>query len=652
MPPPLSSHDGDAAPRFRVGDLEVDVGKAEVLRGDERITLPKLSFDLLLALIRAAPSIVTNEDLLQQVWPGLMVSPESVSQRVKLLRDALGDDSQQPRYILGVRGRGYRLIPVPERLTESQARPSISDAINPSVNAPSPTTAETVVQAAPTLPDAPTPRAAGVGRRVGLVAAVLIALGAALALGLRFWPGIRSGSPQSEVAIADKSIAVLPFVDLSEKKDQEYFGDGMAEEIIDLLMKVPGLKVIGRTSSFQFKGKTEDLRSIGKQLGVTWVVEGSVRKSGDRLRVTAQLINAQDGANLWSQTYDRDLGDVLKMQDDIAIKVAHSIGLEVAITNAVSRPSLRNKEAYALYLRALHRADRYDRPGWERTVSELRRALELDPSFAEAAESLAAWYIFGAQFGYVTPSEAFEQSQHFAELTLKLDPTNAGAHLSRGLNHMTYDWDWAAADRELKQALALAPNATQIWVTAAQLNLTMGHVDEALKQIEAVVNAEPLDATSYFWLNIVQLRRGRLQEAEAAIRHGLEITPTFGFGQFQLGLVLLARGQPEAALAEFLKEPQEDARLNGSAMAYFALRRRAESDAALAESIKRNVLLPSAIAAVYAYRRENDEAFKWLDRAYAQRDFLLFRIKYSVEFDNLHDDPRYKAFLKKMNLPE
>jgi len=198
------------------------------------------------------------------------------------------------------------------------------------------------------------------------------------------------------MAIHDKSIAVLPFVDMSEKRDQEYFADGTAEEIIGLLVKIPGLKVIGRTSSFQFKGQSQDLRTIGEKLGAAYLLEGSVRKSGDRLRVTAQLINSRDGTHLWSETYDRDLSNVLKMQDEIAIRVASALQAEVFIReHFVSRPALRSAEAYNLFLQGVHADMLQGRQGWEQGVSDFQRALDLDPSFTEAAVRLAGLYQYG-----------------------------------------------------------------------------------------------------------------------------------------------------------------------------------------------------------------------------------------------------------------
>jgi TolB-like protein/DNA-binding winged helix-turn-helix (wHTH) protein len=660
MQPPLTPDNGTVPPRFRIGDLQVDIGKAEVTRGDEQIALPKLSFDLLCALINAAPAIVTNDDLLQQVWPGLLVSPESVAQRVKLLRSAIGDDSQQPRYILGVRGRGYRLIPLPERLAES--RPPASDSTNPSIDTPSQAIAGGPSFQSPALRRSSQRRVLLILGIVAVTSLVGLAI-RAVVVRTRELPSPATALPATAatsapgaaaIPVSQHSIAVLPFVDMSEKKDQEYFGDGMAEEIIDLLVKIPGLKVIARTSSFQFKGKTEDLRDIGTKLGAAYVLEGSVRKAGDQLRVTAQLINSRDGTHLWSETYDRDLSDVLKMQDEIAVKVAHALQIEVRVRDYfASRPALHNAEAYTLHLQAAHAFNRFDRQGFEQDVSDEQQALDLDPTFAEAAGGLAGAYQYGGQVGYLAPGLAFEKSRDAAELALKLNPKLAGVHALLSSINDVYRWDWPAAEKEINLARALAPNDPVVAWAAMRHSLILGRWDDALRLVNALQELDPLNSDGYYWLSLVQLRRDRLPEAEAAVRRTLEISPTYNGGRYTLGLVLLARSQPQGALAEMRKEPFDAARLIGSAMAYFALRAKAESDAALAQMLKNYAASTAAgIAAIYAFRGESDEAFKWLDRAYEQKDPLLYRIKFTPEFDGVHGDPRYKAFLKKMNLPE
>jgi TolB-like protein len=453
-------------------------------------------------------------------------------------------------------------------------------------------------------------------------------------------------------AVADKSIAVLPFIDMSEKRDQEYFADGMAEEIIDLLVKVPGLKIIGRTSSFNFKNKTEDLRAIGTQLGVAYVLEGSVRKSGDRLRVTAQLINTEDGTHLFSQTYDRDFIDVLKMQDEIAASLVRVLQIEVNDEAIASRPALRNTQAYTLYLRGLHAKDQFDQQGLEQAVSYFQQALDLDPSFAAAAGGLANAYFLRGQFGFMPPSVAFGRARGAAELALKLSPKLAATHALLGNIDIAYDWDWPAASREIGLALADAPNDAYVLFIAAVQAQIMGRLDDAQQLINASLAQDPLNPSSYYVLNYIQIRSGRLIEAQAAIRRTLEISPTFANAHYCLGLVLLLRGQPDAAMVEVMKEGDESARLAGSAIVSFARGAKADSDAALARLVKDYTDRAFEISGVYAFRGESDEAFKWLDLAYTQKDPYLYSIKGEPTLKNLEGDPRYKAFLKKMNLPE
>jgi TolB-like protein len=496
-------------------------------------------------------------------------------------------------------------------------------------------------------------RSGRVGKRVVIAAAVLIGLGAAVALGLHFWSSNQNGARVPAVAvISDKSIAVLPFVDMSEKKDQEYFADGMAEEIIDLLVKIPGLKVIGRTSSFQFKGKTEDLRAIGTQLGVAYVLEGSVRKSGDRLRITAQLIDSHNGTHIMSQTYDRDFSDVLKMQDEIAASLVRVLQVEVTDEVIVSRPTLRNTQAYTLYLQGLHAKDRFDQQGLEEAVSDFQHALDLDPSFAAAAGGLANAYFLLGQFGFMPPSVAFEQARGAASLALKLNPKLVATHALLGNIYIAYDWDWVAASREIQFALTDSPNDAYVLFIAAVQAQIVARLDDALKLINASLAQDPLNPSSYLVLNFVQIRRGRLEEAEAAIRRTLKISPTFSSAHYFLSMVLLARGQSDTALGEIMQETVEGGRLPGSAMVYFALGRKADSDAALAELLKNQANRPFEIASVYAFRGEPEESLKWLDRAYAQKDPFLCSIKGDPRMKKLEGDPRYKAFLRKMHLPD
>jgi TolB-like protein/DNA-binding winged helix-turn-helix (wHTH) protein/Flp pilus assembly protein TadD len=606
----------------QIGEWIIHPTLDSISRATETQKLEPRAMRLLMCLANSAGEVVSIERLLAEVWAGVIVGPASVYEAVSQLRKILGDVDAQPTYIATVPRKGYRLIASVQRAAASADRPQ-----------------------PPVMPGSP-----ATSRRVWFVAGALVILVPAAAYFLKI-EGRLSGNEVTVTGaiVSDKSIAVLPFTDLSEARDEEYFADGMAEEIIHLLVKVPGLKVISRTSSFQFRGKTEDLRTIGTQLGVAYVLEGSVRKSGDRVRVTAQLVNSRDGGQLWSQTYDQDFSDVLKMQDEIAAQVVRALQIEVTASQFVSRPALRNAEAYTVYLKGLHALDRFDQQGLEQAASNFQRALQLDPSFAAAAGDLADVYFLLGVFGSM-PSWG-EQARNAAELALKLDPNHAGAHAVLGDIDMLY-WDWSAAERELKRARALAPSDARILFASAAYSQIMGRWDDALSLANACVEEDPLDPRCNLLLSRILASQGQSADAEAAAHRALEISPTANTAHRTLGEVLLARRQPEAALAEFLKEPYDADHLEGSAMAYFALGRKADSDAALAQAIKTHPDDTFGIAEIYAFRDQLSEAFNWLERAYAQKDTRLSFIKGDRLFKNLEADPRYKAFLRKMNLPE
>ena len=496
-------------------------------------------------------------------------------------------------------------------------------------------------------------RAVGVAKGVAVAAAV-VGVGVALTAAIHFWHLKRGeGQAPTVASISDKSIAVLPFVDMSEKHDQEYFGDGMAEEILDLLTKIPGLTVIGRTSSFQFKGKNEDLRTIGEKLNAAYVLEGSVRNAGDELRVTAQLINTKTGAQEWSQTYDRHISDALKLQDEIAAAVARELQLTVAPGYLSTRATVSNPDAYTLMLRGRHAADRWDKEGFYQAVTLYQRALDLDPNSSDAAAELAFTYYQQGVYIFIGPTVAFEQARHAATTALTLDLKNARAHYVLGKIHLVYDWDWAGAEQEFKQAATLAPGSADPQSGDARLLFTLGRWDDALQKIKAALAVDPLDPNSFQYLGMIQARRGHLPEAEAALRRLLDIRATYGWGHFYFGMVRLAQGERDAALVEVQKETVEDAQEAGVAIAYHALGRKTASDAVLARLIEQHANGSAfEISIVYAFRGESDEAMHWLERAYAQKDADLYSIKFDLPVRSLEGDPRFKAFLKKMNLPE
>jgi TolB-like protein/DNA-binding winged helix-turn-helix (wHTH) protein len=633
---------------FLFREFELDPLERRLLRAGESIALTPKVFDTLVFLVERAGRLVSKEELIQGVWPRGFVDESNITKHIWLIRRALGGADQGAEFIETVPRIGYRFVAPVVRGAAAAAVPQ-----TPPILAAERRTAgfgwrDGLALTSRVLLE----RGGGRSHRVAIAVVVLVAIAAVVALGMHYGSWNQRATQPATDAIAGKSIAVLPFADMSEKKDQEYFADGMAEEIIDLLVKIPGLKVVSRTSSFQFKGKTQDLRSVATQLGVAYVLQGSVRKSGDHLRVTAQLINPQDGTHLWAQTYERQLADVLTMQDEIAIALVQALQLEVE-ANIVIRPTLRDTEAYTLYLQGLHASSRFDQAGMEQAVSDFERVIELDPSFAPAFLSLGnAYFLLGA-YGFMPPAVAFERDRLANESALKVDPNLAMAHAQLGDIHRAYDWDWVAADQELKQALALAPADGDILFYAAVQSLGMSRWDDALKQVNAALAQDPLNPSRYQVLTLIQSSRGRLEEAEVAARRALELIPMAPLGHFFLGNVLLLRGEPDTALTEFSKEAVESARLGGIAMAHFAQSRKPDSDAALAQMTKNPTDHPFFIAQAYAFRGDPNGALKWLDLAYAQKDSgMLPLIKGDAMFKKIEGDPRYKAFLKKMNLPE
>ena len=635
---------------FSFREFELDPLERRLLRAGESIALTPKVFDTLVFLVERAGRLVSKEELIQGVWPRGFVDESNLTKHIWLIRRALGEAEGGAEFIQTVPKVGYRFVAPVTRGAAAAAPPHTPEVIASERRTAGYESQAGLVQTG-VFNGAPLEGGRGKSKQVAIALAALVAIASVVALWMHYGSSNQKAH-QAQMAMADKSIAVLPFTDLSERKDQEYFANGMAEEIIDLLVKIPGLKVVSRTSSFRFKDKTEDLRGIGTQLGVAYILEGSVRQSGGRLRVTAQLIDSRDGTHLFSQSYDRDLSDVLKMQDEIAFALAQALQLEVE-ENIVSRPALRNSDAYTLYLQGMHASSRFDQEGMEQAVSDFERVIELDPSFAPAHLNLGnAYFLLGA-YGFMPPAIAFERDRLANERALKLDPNLALAHAQLGDIHRAYDWDWAAADRELKQALALAPADGDILFYAAVQSLGMGRLDEALKQVNAALAYDPLNPSRYQVLTLIQSSRGRLGEAEAAARRALELIPMAPFGHYFLGNVLLLRGQPDVALTEFSKETIDSARLSGSAMAYFDIGRKTDSDLALAQVTNHPTDHPFFTARVYAFRGEPNEAVKWLDLAYAQKDSgMLPLIKGDSSFNKIQADPRYKAFLRKMNLLE
>ena len=459
---------------------------------------------------------------------------------------------------------------------------------------------------------------------------------------------------EAPVQAAAKSIAVLPFVNMSGDTENEYFADGLSEELLNLLAKIPDLRVAARTSAFKFKGEKIDVKDVAQKLNVAHVLEGSVRKSGNKVRITTQLIKAADGYHLWSETYDRTLDDIFVVQDDIAGEVVKALKLTLLGTTSVTRSKPVNPEAYSFALQGRFFLDRGGREDLERSVDYFRQARERDPSYAPAWAGLSQAYAAQADVDYLPLVDGYRQAREAAEKALALDPQLVDAHLAMGRIQQVHDWDWAAADASFRRALELEPGSAQALRQVSAQAMTLGRWSEAIDLANKAIGRDPLRPNSYSNLGNALLAANRDTEAEAAFRKALELDPDGASRHRTIGLALLLRGKTDAALQEMQRETHEVWRLAGLPLVFHALGRRGESEVALA-ALKGKYAGVAAyqIAGVHAFRGEADLAFEWLERAYDQRDPGVQReIKTDRLIRGLVGDPRYKAFLRRLKLPE
>jgi TolB-like protein len=462
------------------------------------------------------------------------------------------------------------------------------------------------------------------------------------------------------------SIAVLPFVNRSHDEDDEYFSDGLADELLNVLAKIRGLRVAARTSAFSFKGKQTTIAEVGRALNVATVLEGSVRKAGNRMRISVQLVKVADGYHLWSESYDRTLEDIFAVQDDIAQSVVQELRTtllgETADAKAAQKLTAQvaaavkgrasDPEAYRLYLQARYFMDRFTRDDTAKGIGYLMRALDLDPVFALAWAELGRAYANEAGNTWAPVTEGYARGREAVARALALEPDLAEGHAQMGWIQMTHDRDWRGAEASYRRALEMAPGNAGVLRRASALAANLGRIDEAIALGRQAVGQDPLSAPAYSNLGVALNISGRLGEAETALRKALELAPERAVTRGLLSLVLLAQGRGEEALADALREPEGWCRLWALAIIHHVADRRDESEVALQELIaNHSVDAAYQVATVYTARCETDLAFAWLERAYAQHDTGLSDMKSDPLLRSLQVDPRWEVFLRKMGFP-
>ena len=503
-----------------------------------------------------------------------------------------------------------------------------------------------------------TAKRTGRNRRSGLIAAlVLVAL---LAAGAAYY--LASNRPTKGAAIPEKSIAVLPLVNSTGDPANEYFSDGMSEEFISSLSRLHDLKVIGRSSSFQFKGKTENSKTVGEKLGVHYLLEGSVRKSADRVRIAVALVKAGDGSNVWSETYDRELKDIFAVQSEIAGAVAKQLKVALLGTNGQSAqlttaatPSNQNVEAYNALLQGNFYFTRRTADDTRKAIGYYQEAIRLDPRYALAYAQLSlAANALSTNYAIVAPREVEEliaTARASAKRSLELDPNLAAAHVAQGESLRVIDLNFVEAEAEYRRALELAPQDPRATAALGNQMARLGRLDEAVALAQQAIALEPLRANLRQNLSAYLTPLGRYDEAEAAVRKAIELQPQADANYEQLAIIQILRGKSGAAVEFAKKETDPFWRTHALALAHFAHGDRTEADAALKKLIDENADSSAGqIAQVYALRKEPDKMFEWLEHAWTTHDAGVTELLNDPFLRAYKDDPRFIAFAQKIGV--
>jgi adenylate cyclase len=471
---------------------------------------------------------------------------------------------------------------------------------------------------------------------------------------------VRGRPGGASLPIPEKSIAVLPFVNMSADQGDEYLSDGVSEELIAALSKITGLQVKARTSSFAFKGKNEDIRKIGELLHVSHLLEGSVAKAGNKLRITAQLIQASDGNHLWSDTYDRQMQDIFAVRSEVAQQVAQTLKIRLLGQDKkrLDKKPTENIEAYNLYRQGRYYADKFSQDGFKKALGFYQHAIEKDPRFALAYAGMADTYVMAADF-YIPPREAFSKAKEAGLKAIELDETLAEAHASLGSVHFHHDWDWVAAEKEFKRALTLNPQSARAHFLYTEYLAGMERFNEAYDQGRHALEIDPVSTLVNWILGWAFLYAGRTDDAIEQFSKAVDLDPNDAWARMSLGRAYLTKGLGQRAIEEMevahRVEPDHPILLGMLGYGYAVTGRRGDALKTLQDldEIEKKHYV-SCIARVYVYAGlgDKDKAFEWLEKAYQERSDSLAWFRKDPESKSLRGDPRFAALMRKIGFTE
>ena len=631
---------------IRFGVFEVDTVTGELRKHGLRIKLQEQPFQVLSLLLARPGELVTREELHQKLWPAdtFVDFEHGLNKSINKLREALSDDRETPRYIETLPRRGYRFL-----ATVSSAQPP---------SEPSGTPVGLGAQPDPVV--AANPRRAG-----WITPAVILSLGVLALLASALWYRLarrQIPTPSAAVSAAPiRSLAVLPLQNLSGDNDQEYFADGMTDELITHLGQMSALRVISRTSVMQYKRTAKTLPQIGRELGADAIVEGAVFRSGSRVRITAQLIDARTDHHLWAHAYERDLKDVLVLQDEVARDIANEIRVELTPQErarlAGSHPV--NPEAHEAYLKGRYYWDQFTEAEGRKSLGFFQQAIGKDPNYALGYSGLADYYLMMyAGIGALPRNEACPKAEPAALKAVELDDSLAETHLSHGAIRLFCDWDWQGAESEFKRAIQLNPSYSFAHRVYADLLTFSGGGGKAVAEMGRAVENDPMSADLNYMLGFTYYETRQYDQALQQYRKALEMDPRRANPHNGIGEVYAQQGRYDLAISEFrqsldLSGRQPEA-LSDLGCVYALAGSRPEALEILkqlSERSKHRLVSPLDRAVVYIALGNKEQALALLDEAYAQHEWGMLLLKAEPQYDPLRSDPHFQDLLRRMNFP-
>lgn len=611
---------------YEFGAFRLDARERQLFRDKAVVPLTPKAFDLLIVFVESPGELLTKQDLMQRVWPDAFVEEANLAQNVGTLRKALGESIAERQFIETVSKQGYRFVAPVRKVGDRLAAPQVEEQHDLAPRAMKPRRLASIVIAAASL---------------------------ALVAGLIVWILYSRHIADSPARARTKSLVVLPFVNMSPNPEDEYFSDGLTEEVINAVAGIRGLQVVARTSAFQFKGQAQDVRKIAERLHVGAVLEGSVRREENRLRVTAQLITAADGYHVWARTWDRGAQDVFAVQQEIATAIADTL-LGSAEALPPRGPTTNNLEAYNLYLQGLYHQSKRFHGSLEKAIGLFQQSLAKDPNYAAGWAALADCYEDQGYTGQFPPRTAYPNAISALQKALALDGNLPNAHTVQGKVYLFFDWDWGRAEREFNKALALDPSDPRIHHWRSHYFVTLGRFPESLAESTRALELDPLDTMLLGHLAWHYFYAKDFDSAIAAGQRSLEIdanhVPTLLFlqwvyeqtGRFDRAIAMWERQGTAPARVKAIREAFRSSGPNG----YW----RVLIDDAVEKS-RSHYVSGYRVARLQVLSGDPDAAIRTLEHAFPERDSELVFLKVEPAFDTMHSDPRFAALVNKVGIP-